>query len=652
MTSSYELYKEGGLLNGRYQKLEDISEGSYGIVSLAKDITKAKLVAIKYIFKSDEDPSPIKESQFSRSVTNITKRMDDDICEEAIHEIDIHNKLGYHENIINFVDYFESFIVLEYCPRGDLYEAIRANMGPTSTRDIVNVALQLVDAVEFAHSHNIYHRDIKPENILIADDFSIRLSDWGLASTTKVCTDFGVGSERYMAPELFDEKNLTCYDASKCDIWSVGICLLNIVFHKNPFSKANQSDKSFSYFARNREALFDIFSSMSEDLFSVLRHCLTLDPDNRDLELMKDELLKVQKLTFDEDLDLIEKEMANSVGAKPLAIREQAELTSKVADNSKSFAVPTPNTHIANRFHDYKREIFDRKDFFTPPSVTAHYLEKFGEGRKYQPPHQRPMTPKRSSGRSSSPSKRVRRNSFAGRYVPPSLRSPNVFKSETAESDDMDSDDELFVLEEHDTPHDSEVDLTQLGTGINSLNLDDTSDFSSAPSLIVPVPLHEKRKQASSNTMHNRGPISTQNVNGEPHSPGDSDGSESNAKKPYVPPHHRENFQSHWQPVNKKPTFWNYHSNAARGRRYSSHRREAVTSSSSVPIKKTDWFPPSRVEAFDDDGADDDDFEKSDYYKSFLSPVGHGSNGLYVHDGKNRLVYETISELSPVVLEH
>ena len=48
----YEIYKEGGILNDRYQKIEDISEGSYGFVSLAKDLKERKLVAIKYIFLS------------------------------------------------------------------------------------------------------------------------------------------------------------------------------------------------------------------------------------------------------------------------------------------------------------------------------------------------------------------------------------------------------------------------------------------------------------------------------------------------------------------------------------------------------------------------------------------------------------------------
>lgn len=61
-----------------------------------------------------------------------------------------------------------------------------------------------------------------------------------------------------MAPELFDE-SIDHYDASKIDLWSIGIILLTLVFHKNPFQVANYSDKRFVQFASNREALFDIF---------------------------------------------------------------------------------------------------------------------------------------------------------------------------------------------------------------------------------------------------------------------------------------------------------------------------------------------------------------------------------------------------------
>lgn len=336
MTVDYDVYKEGGILNERYQKIEDISEGSYGFVSLAKDIQKKKLVAIKYIFKvdseevehieeeqdQDEDQKSLESTTSSQEKrvqlvkrrkslisSNVKSRLSENICFEAIYEIDIQTKIGNdHKNIVKLLDFFDSYIVLEYCSGGDLYEAIKNDLIPRKTKKITHILLQIIEAIQYVHSKNIYHRDIKPENILISNlfDWTIKLSDWGLATTHQKSLDRNVGSERYMAPELF-ESNLDIqerkepYQCAKIDVWSIGIVFLNIVFSKNPFSVANQSDKSFCYFAANREALFDVFSTMSLDFFQVLRHSLTIDPTNRDMQNMKMELLNLSEYTLDDD---------------------------------------------------------------------------------------------------------------------------------------------------------------------------------------------------------------------------------------------------------------------------------------------------------------------------------------------------------------
>ncbi|EGW35201.1 uncharacterized protein SPAPADRAFT_130712 [Spathaspora passalidarum NRRL Y-27907] len=323
----FEQYDKGQLLRNRYLKVGDISEGSYGLVSVAKDThSNNKLVAVKFIYPVDykktrqegqqqqqdhgsrpnSSPaklrSPVVESKtpdgkhYRQSVIN-------NLLNEAQKEIKIHKILGDHPNISKLYDHFDTCLVLEFCSRGDLYEAIHNGNGPATTQDIKDVFQQILNALEFCHSHGVYHRDLKPENILIAEDWSIKLCDWGLSTTTKVITnkdEFDIGSERYMAPELFDD-NVESYDAAKIDIWSLGIILLTLVFHKNPFQVANYSDKRFIQFVNNREALFDIFSTMSGDLFSVLRFSLTIDPDNRNLASISNELKLLRYFTIDEE---------------------------------------------------------------------------------------------------------------------------------------------------------------------------------------------------------------------------------------------------------------------------------------------------------------------------------------------------------------
>lgn len=318
----YNRYDRGDLLKERYLKVADISEGSYGLVSLAKDTTlDNKLVAVKFIFPIDykrtkelkelsktgratsspaklrSNAAPVVENQPSHNTTLKA------LYEETNKEIRIHQILGAHDNITNLIDYFDSYLVLEYCPRGDLYEAVQNGLGPSTSQDIKDVFSQILDALVFCHSNSVYHRDLKPENILIDQDWSIKICDWGLATTQRVITnkaEFDIGSERYMAPELFDTEQES-YDAAKVDLWSVGVILLTLVFHKNPFQVANYTDKRFLQFSANREALFDFFSSMTGEMFSTLRFCLNIDPTNRDLESLRHELDNLKFFTIDEE---------------------------------------------------------------------------------------------------------------------------------------------------------------------------------------------------------------------------------------------------------------------------------------------------------------------------------------------------------------
>ncbi|CAN6615596.1 hypothetical protein TRVA0_006S01640 [Trichomonascus vanleenenianus] len=297
-------------LPARYQFVTDLNKGSYGVVSLFRDSEAPvddNLVAIKSIFKSNPQHLHLHE--------------------EARQEIRVHKLLGNsHPHIVKLLDHYETpectYLVMEYYPNGDLYEAIRGERGPSHIESIRQFMLQLIDAVEFCHSKGIYHRDIKPENILIGTNHMVKLADFGLATTSRICNEFGVGSERYMAPELFDETYAMEYNAEKSDIWSIGICLLNILFCRNPFTVACEKDKLFMDFASNREALFDIFPTLSSDTFAVLRHALTIDPDNRSLAKMRDELLNVQIWTIDDD-DYYDDEQLEPVPIPQIAVSDE-----------------------------------------------------------------------------------------------------------------------------------------------------------------------------------------------------------------------------------------------------------------------------------------------------------------------------------------
>lgn len=280
-------FVENQLLDGRFLSVSSLNHGSFGMVFLAKDIITGELVAIKCLSKA---PSP----------QNTALSADDHSVELACHD-----RLGSHPNIVNLLHSFETvahiYLVLEFCPMGDLYEAIRLGQGPLETENVREFMLQLVSAVEHMHSRGLYHRDIKPENIFLAQDGSLKLGDFGLATSDAWSHEASVGSDRYMAPEQYDPAD-TGYAPAKADTWAIGVCLLNVLFSRNPFVTPTESDVLFADFARDNQSLFDIFPNMSQDTFEVLVHAMALDPAKRSMSAVRDSLERAITFTTDEEV--------------------------------------------------------------------------------------------------------------------------------------------------------------------------------------------------------------------------------------------------------------------------------------------------------------------------------------------------------------
>ncbi|KAL9103497.1 MAG: hypothetical protein Q9163_001453 [Psora crenata] len=278
----------GMVLDGRYESISPLNHGSFGMVFLAKDSVSGDLVAIKCISKS------------SSTIDCPASDTDDNSVELACH-----GRLGHHPNIVNLLHSFETkahiYLVLEYCSMGDLYEAIRLGRGPLETENVREFMLQLIGAVEYMHSKGLYHRDIKPENIFLTHDGSMKLGDLGLATSDAWSNEAAVGSDRYMAPEQYDPPE-NGYEPAKADTWAIGICLLNVLFSRNPFVTPTESDVLFADFARDNKSLFDIFPNMSDDTFNVLSSAIAIDPARRSLSAVREALEKVVSFTTDGDV--------------------------------------------------------------------------------------------------------------------------------------------------------------------------------------------------------------------------------------------------------------------------------------------------------------------------------------------------------------
>ncbi|KAL2825623.1 kinase-like domain-containing protein [Aspergillus cavernicola] len=288
MESLKNSFIPGQLLDGRFRTVAPLNHGSFGMVFLATDIKTGRDVAIKCMMKSSPNESWDPASSDSR-----------------FEELDCHQRLAYHPNIVNLVHHFETathlFLVLEYCANGDLYEAIRLDRGPLETEHVREFMLELVSSVEFMHANHLYHRDIKPENIFLMQDGSMKLGDLGLATRDSWCHEACVGSDRYMAPEQYDPGN-NGYSPAKADIWAIGICLLNVLFARNPFATPTESDILFADYVRDRQSLFDIFPNMSQDTFEIVRYALAVDPEKRSLSGIIDGIQRAVTFTTDDEV--------------------------------------------------------------------------------------------------------------------------------------------------------------------------------------------------------------------------------------------------------------------------------------------------------------------------------------------------------------
>lgn len=285
-------FKRDVVLGDRFKTVSPLNHGTFGMVFKALDLITGKHVAIKCLTKA------IPEGHRSPCPGNMA-------VDDRSEELSIHNRIGDQENVVSLIDFFDtehhSYLVLEYCANGDLYEAIRAKKGPLETEHVRDFMLQLVDAVSCLHEKGIFHRDIKPENIFLASTGAMKLGDFGLATTEAWSLESGVGSDRYMAPEQFDCAPTFGYAPAAADIWAIGICLLNVLFGRNPFASPTHDDPLFADFVRDNQSLFDVFPNMSEDTYRVLLSCMAVDPKKRNLDIVRDALLQVVNFTTDEE---------------------------------------------------------------------------------------------------------------------------------------------------------------------------------------------------------------------------------------------------------------------------------------------------------------------------------------------------------------
>ncbi len=205
-------------IGNRYIVRKSIGEGGMADVYLAYDAILKREVAIK-VLRGELNEDPINLQRFQREASAITNLSHPNIVE--VYDVGENNRKNY--------------IVMEYVPGKTLKQLIKRR-GAINTTEAINIMKQLVSATAHAHHNDIIHRDIKSQNVLIKDDGTVKLSDFGIASTGDsnqqlTQTDTVMGSVHYLAPELARGKPATV----QSDIYSLGIVFFEMLTGDVPF---------------------------------------------------------------------------------------------------------------------------------------------------------------------------------------------------------------------------------------------------------------------------------------------------------------------------------------------------------------------------------------------------------------------------------
>lgn len=175
------------IIANRYQIEHELGTGGMGTVYRGVDIQLNQTVAIKQLKAELARPDLIE--RFQREG-------------EALRDLN-------HPNIVKMLDMVEQdglhYLVMEYVAGGDLQQLLK--VGPIPIERCVQLALDLSDALTRTHKLNIIHRDLKPANVLIAEDDTLRLTDFGVALIGEkervTNADAIVGTIDYLPPEVF-----------------------------------------------------------------------------------------------------------------------------------------------------------------------------------------------------------------------------------------------------------------------------------------------------------------------------------------------------------------------------------------------------------------------------------------------------------------
>lgn len=253
----------GKRLDGRYEIHELLGVGGMAYVYKAYDNIEKRWVAIK-ILKEELAGN----SDFLRRFRNESK---------AIAVLSHPNIVKVYD--VSFGDRIQ-YIVMEYIDGITLKQYIE-QQGEIKWREALYFTVQILRALQHAHEKGIIHRDIKPQNIMLLEDGTIKVTDFGIArfsqAETQTMTDKAIGSVHYIAPE----QARGGYINDKADIYSVGVMLYEMLTGQLPFVADNAVSVAIMQMQAEPTPPSRINASIPKGLEEITMHAMEKNPAQR-----------------------------------------------------------------------------------------------------------------------------------------------------------------------------------------------------------------------------------------------------------------------------------------------------------------------------------------------------------------------------------
>ena len=247
---------------GKYRIIELVGEGAMGVVYRAIDPILERTVAIK--------------------VMNESIARQDDLRKRFLHEAQAAGSLQ-HPNVVCIYDLGEAdghlFIAMEFVQGVDLEHLIELGE-PLSLQAKLDIIIDVLTGLSFAHKRGIVHRDIKPANIRVAEDGRAKIMDFGvahLASSSMTSTGSILGTPTFMAPEQITEGKTS----PATDIFAVGGVLYQILTLMKPFDAPTLQNLFFKIITEKPRSVTELMPNLPPALDRIVSKAMAKEPAAR-----------------------------------------------------------------------------------------------------------------------------------------------------------------------------------------------------------------------------------------------------------------------------------------------------------------------------------------------------------------------------------